>query len=944
MEHFQDNQKEKGESEHMLIAREKQNALRNLKQECFFEYDINKDIFWLSRETDELGVNGTKISNFKKKLHRIGRIHEDDMDGCMAYLTGEEGEKFEFRYIKEDGTSLWCMAKGSFIKEENGNLSVLVGCITDIDYERHMREMLVEQALLDPLTKLYSRTKAQGLIENFLRKDGSFGKHAIMLLNIRDFGRINKRYGSLFGDGVLSNIGEKIQRCFRKKDIVCRVGGDDFLILIKDISGGEALQRKISQVREVLKNTFVGENLGLACDIGISCFPDDGNDYGTLFRNADIAMFVSSKSSESGNEIYDSTCKLDGYEKKGEYYHDYVIRERNKEGDGKFSREITDFAVDIMLDSKDVASAIKILLEKIGKYYQCDDVIILEKDDEQLLHTTYSWNKKEGLNHFNSMHFIDLKELSSLETYFDERGLRVFNNTNIMRKHPGHNAFMTMINARALLQCAFWDNSEFKGCICIGHKKKVHEWTTEEKDTLLTITKLISVYLLKLRTSEKIQTRISYLKNYDSLTKLPTMYKFRNDVAEILEKNKENKYAIVYMDINKFKYINDTLGYEAGDDLLREISHTLSTETLDILLMARVSSDNFVLLMKYESEQQIKKNLAELNEKFLEKINFCSVGKSTYLVCGVAAICYGKDVTAVIDNANLARKHIKKNAENKCCFYDDELEERVKMELDICNSMQQALDDHEFIMYLQPKVDLETNKIVGAEALTRWQRKDGKFMFPDQFIPLFEKNGFIIQLDFYIYECACKAIKKWEELEIEPVTISVNVSRVHLNTDDFVEKVMELVKRYKIKHEYLEFELTESIFLDNTESAISTMHELREKGFYVSIDDFGAGYSSLNLLKDMTTDVLKLDKEFFGGGDMKQEEKIIVSSITNMAKQLKMKVLSEGVETESQSKFLKEIDCDMAQGYLFAKPMPEDEFTSLLQAKKIILEVKKDSQ
>ena len=301
-------------------------------------------------------------------------------------------------------------------------------------------------------------------------------------------------------------------------------------------------------------------------------------------------------------------------------------------------------------------------------------------------------------------------------------------------------------------------------------------------------------------------------------------------------------------------------------------------------------------------------------------------------------------MTAVIDNANLARKHIKKNAENKCCFYDDELEERVKMELDICNSMQQALDDQEFIMYLQPKVDLETNKIVGAEALTRWQRKDGKFMFPDQFIPLFEKNGFIIQLDFYIYECACKAIKKWEELEIEPVTISVNVSRVHLNTDDFVEKVMELVKRYKIKHEYLEFELTESIFLDNTESAISTMHELREKGFYVSIDDFGAGYSSLNLLKDMTTDVLKLDKEFFGGGDMKQEEKIIVSSITNMAKQLKMKVLSEGVETESQSKFLKEIDCDMAQGYLFAKPMPEDEFTSLLQAKKIILEVKKDSQ
>lgn len=169
---------------------------------------------------------------------------------------------------------------------------------------------------------------------------------------------------------------------------------------------------------------------------------------------------------------------------------------------------------------------------------------------------------------------------------------------------------------------------------------------------------------------------------------------------------------------------------------------------------------------------------------------------------------------------------------------------------------------------------------------------------------------------------------------LEPVTISVNVSRVHLNNSDFVDKVMNLIERYHTPHEYLEFELTESIFLDNTEMAIGTMHELKNRGFKVSIDDFGAGYSSLNLLKDMTSDVLKLDKEFFRKGDMKQEEKIIVSSIINMAKQLKMKVLSEGVETEAQSEFLKTIDCDMAQGYLFAKPMPVEEFTELLRKKK----------
>lgn len=932
MEHFQENKKEKSfGKEKMLTAKEKQNALRSLKQECFFEYDIRRDVLWLSRDTEVLGVNGTKISDFKSRMRRIGRICEDDMDTCISYLNGERGEKIEFRYVKKDGTYMWCMAKGSFICDEEGQLSILVGCITDIDYERNMREMLVEQAMLDPLTKLYSRTKAQGLIENFFRKEGSFGKHALMLVNIRDFGRINEAYGNVFGDGVLSNIGERLIRCFRKKDIVCRVGGDDFLVLLKDITGQEALQRKIAQVRKSLGEAFAGEDLKIFCDIGMVCFPKDGTDFETLFRNADVAMFVSSKNSEIGSEIFDASCKLDGYEKKGEYFHDYTILETVKEPENKFGREITDFAVDIMLDSKDVTSAIKVLLEKIGKYYCCDDVLIIEKDEDQVLHTTYSWNKNEGINHFNAMRFVDLKDYSSLDNYFDENGLRVFQNTNMPRKHSLHNVFVKMIDAKALLQCAFFENKELKGCICIGHRKKVHEWSLEEKDTLLTITKLLSVYLLKLRASEKIQNRIAHLKNYDTLTKLPTMYKFQNDVMEILENNKENEYVIVYMDINKFKYINDTLGYEAGDELLREISHTLSAEELDILLMARVSSDNFLLLMNYENQQQVKKNLKELNNKFLEKIDFCSVGKSTYLVCGVAKLNYGKNVKAVIDNANLARKHIKKNAENKCCFYDDELEKRVKMELDICNSMQQALDEEEFIMYLQPKVDLETNQIAGAEALTRWKRKDDTFMFPDQFIPLFERNGFIIQLDFYIYECACKTIQKWKANNIKPVTISVNVSRVHLNTDDFVEKVLELVDRYEIEHQYLEFELTESIFLDNTKSAILTMHQLKDKGFLVSIDDFGAGYSSLNLLKDMTSDVLKLDKEFFSGGDMKQEEKIIVSSITNMAKQLKMKVLSEGVETKSQSEFLKEIECDLAQGYLYAKPMPEEEFTELLR-------------
>lgn len=931
MEHFEEKEEKNiQEDTQKLTRKELREALRSVNQECFFEYDLKRDIMWMSRESSYLGTEGLKVSHFSEKLPRTERIYEEDVDALLAYLYNAREERLEFRYVKEDGSYIWCAAKGAVIKEADGKAKAIVGSVTDIDQEKRMHEMLVEQALLDPLTKLYSKAKAQNMIESFLCSEGSFGKHALLIVNICGFNEVNKRFGNVFGDSVLISVAEQLQNCFRKKDIVARVGGDDFLVLLKDISHQDVLVRKMRQIVTMMRNVYGGENLSLSCNVGGACFPEDGRNYGSLFRHADSALYKAKKFGNEGFELYDCTYQIDEYNKRGEFYHEYVMQDDKKNARGNFSQEITDYAVELMLDAKDVASAIKMLLNKVGKYYKCDTVQIWERDNNDIMHTSYSWNDKEGLNYFSSIQLVDLADLPSMADYFDQRGLRILNNTSIMRKHPGYAPFIKMINAKALLQCAFYEGEEFKGCVCIGHEKKNHEWMKDEINALLTITRLLSVYLLKLKASEKIQHRIEYLTSYDDLTKLSSPGKFRKDVVEELEKHPDSTYAIVYLDINKFKYINNTLGYDAGDDLLREMAKTVSGGVFDILFTARVSSDNFVLLMTYISDEQIRNNLEKLNENFIKKITFCSVARSIYIVSGVAKISYGQDVMATMDNANVARKNIKTDAEKKCCFYDQTLQEKVLLEMDICNSMQQALEDGEFVMYLQPKVNLENKQIVGAEALARWIRKDGKMMLPNQFIPLFENNGFIIPLDFYIYECACKALKKWMDGGIAPVTISVNVSRVHLNTDDFVNRVLGLVESYGIPHECLEFELTESIFLDNTDIAIDTMHQLKNEGFSVSIDDFGAGYSSLNLLKDMTSDVLKLDKEFFGKGDMKNEEKIIVSSITNMAKQLKMKVLSEGVETEAQSEFLKDISCDMAQGYLFAKPMPEEEFTKLL--------------
>lgn len=419
----------------------------------------------------------------------------------------------------------------------------------------------------------------------------------------------------------------------------------------------------------------------------------------------------------------------------------------------------------------------------------------------------------------------------------------------------------------------------------------------------------------------------------DTVTGLPSIHQFIWDAAILCNTWKHIKFAMVSLDIKNFKFINDSLGYAQGDLLLKELGNYLRETSMEKQLCARVAMDNFVTLIPFEEEEQLKEHVVYIMDNFIERQN----QKNIAYTIGISAGIYmmkktDKGIMPAMDNANIARKLVKDSMIDCCAFYNDEMEAEIRKEQMIISNMQSALENGEFQIYLQPKMNLKSEKISGAEALVRWQRNDGTMLQPNDFIPLFERNGFVVKMDFYIYEQVCILLKKWKEREMKAVPISVNVSRVHLYHNDFLDKILSLVEDYEIEPSMIEFELTESIFLNSTVTAISVMKELRRLGFCVSIDDFGSGHSSLNLLKDMRTDVLKLDKEFFRTGDMKKEEKIIVSSIISMAKQLNMKVLSEGIETQVQSDFLKTVECDMAQGYLYAKPLPIKEFEMLLES------------
>ncbi len=438
----------------------------------------------------------------------------------------------------------------------------------------------------------------------------------------------------------------------------------------------------------------------------------------------------------------------------------------------------------------------------------------------------------------------------------------------------------------------------------------------------------VAIIIVFLKRSKKKTTEV------DALTGGRTKQKFLEDSAKAVRKSSPEKWAILLFDINKFKYVNDRLGYDEGNRMLERLYKTVSDNVESDEVFARISDDNFALTIHNASDNEITARANMIFDEFARR-NSLFVKYSVLFSAGVCRLeqCVEAngtvDFNAALDRATIAKKTQKGSHQSSIAFYDGKIREKALREKDFESVMPLALKQHEFICYLQPKYGLKSRRIEGAEALIRWNSKDFGFVYPDQFIPLSEKNGFVVELDFYILEEVCKAMRRWLDEGKVPVTISVNQSRLHLNNDDYIWRLREIVDKYDIPYEYIELELTESVFAENMDHLLTIMRKLHEIGFKLSIDDFGSGYSSLNMLKDIPADVIKIDREFFNGTVNSEKGRAVIETVVGLAKNLNMEVISEGVETIEQVDFLADINCHMVQGYYFAKPMPMDAFEKM---------------
>lgn len=927
----------------LLQERERYSMLLSMNTSCFFEYDMEGDSIVFTKNNIISQWSGRVIADYSKQLSKELFIHKEDKNKLLAFFRLCVDGKLEFRILDEDGEIHWRFITGARIGDIRTGLQTFNGCITDIDIVKKEQERKERIEKQDALTELYNQKSTKEQIKKYLENEGEQGCHAFMIIDIDHFEKVNRKLGRVFGDAVLKNIADNLKNIFYTSDILGRIGGDEFLVFLKNTDNIHMLREKAEWISKAFADTYTGEDkeLKITCSIGITRYPQDGYTYEELFRKTDIALYQAKEQGFGSIILYEKASSSNFLLSEDAYFNEYQKEYTSTLEYYDLDREITDFASDIMAKTKDVTSAVNLLIGNIGKKFHADYIYIMErKEKNRQLKLSYLWDSKNGIYSFEQIKKREIQSLELEQDYFDKCNMYVLENIEESECYAKKKPIQIDSNTRSILQCGFYDAGDWRNLIGVETFSKERKWTNRELESIQSITKIISFYLYKLRISEEMEKKLDFMKNYDMLTGLPTLYKFKKDVKQTIEQNPNRTFTIVYSDISGFKYINDTYGYKAGDRLLCDYAEFIVNASPEIIHAARISADIFIILISIGQEEEIKEFVLNLNERFLVQQKEKNSQRNPIVISGACIIYSQDDIVAAIDNANIARKRAKSSTKPTCKLYDELLDIMIRKEQNITNSMERALAKGEFKVFLQPKLDVKRNCLAGAEALVRWE-KDGILMPPNDFIPLFEKNGFIIKLDFYVYEEVCKLISHWREEGMPIVPISLNVSRVHLNEKDFTKKIKAIVDKYQIPYSWIEMELTESTFLNNTNIALMTMKELRATGFGVSIDDFGAGYSSLNLLKDMTTDVLKLDKGFFQQGDMKKKEKIIVSSIVNMAKQLDMKVLSEGVETRMQYEFLKEIDCDLVQGYLYARPKPVSEFEQLLikrEDTKIVLE------
>ena len=588
-----------------------------------------------------------------------------------------------------------------------------------------------------------------------------------------------------------------------------------------------------------------------------------------------------------------------------EHLEPQKLAERLQQLSSQYERQITQLAA-VKLGLEDSLSLLNTTLDATN-----DGLVVFDKHHKVVAHnkllTDFFGLTIEQVEHSFVGH--NLKDVLQRTIYNDETLLELVRFTN---ENPSEKA-----------QCLLhFRNGTYVECVSkprfLDHRIVGRVWSLRD--------------ITDLKESEEQAKHQAY---HDNLTGLPNRALLQEQMQRALKgaQHHDHKLAILFMDLDGFKYVNDTLGHDIGDLLLCHAAMRLKECISDIDLLARYGGDEFIVVMdEVESMQQVTE-LADHIIKSLES-PFVIRGESLYMTTSIGISLFpndGETAEGLVRDADMAMYHAKAKGRNNFQFFAKELAVLSSHRLSLRNKLKTALEESQFQLVYQPKVTTKESRIVGVEALIRWVLPDGQIIPPDEFISAAEDNGLILPISDWVFEEAIRQAKQWQDDAPSDFTVAINMSARQFQQPDLVENIVTLLNKYELPTRYIELEITESMVMEDVDSAIRILAQLQKLGIRIAIDDFGTGYSSLGYLKSLPIDCLKIDKSFVDELFESKADRALVSTIIYLSHVMGVQVVAEGVETEEALKLLDEMTCDIIQGYYFSKPVQADEISLMLK-------------
>lgn len=901
-----------------------------------FEYLVDEDT--LVVYDDKFHIAKT-VTDYMDYIDHKSRIHPEDREKIKQLYREAKDESIEIREIENDGTVKRTIVELTKMFDETTGKLILVGSSRDIIEQKEVEKRLKEEARKDSLTGLYNQAYAKKLINQYLNNKNPFDCCGLIVLDVDYFKSVNDRYGHLFGDEVIIVLANLLKEIFdEESSVVMRAGGDEFVIFVQDTSNIELVRKNVDLMKAVRELKFDKDDFKITCSAGVCYLPENTSDYtyDQLFENADIALY---KAKERGRNRYvycDSLQHLSFLRSKEEESED-VIDARY------FQNDIVATAFEIFEKTNNFDEAIQMLLKVIGVRLGLDRITVIQTDiKNQEVHSDYQWTRKGIPKVLESAARFNKEDFLTLFNDYDDNGILVLHHDNMKDYSEDAKKLFMQGDAKTVVYGSMYCEGRYTGAISYVICNEKRNWSDEMLKQLSEVTKIISAHAEKNQIMNHIYQGAVTRMEHDTLTGLISFGRFHEEVERVILANKDQNYLMMYTDFDNFKLFNYKYGYSIGDQLLKDFCASVisKAENKHSLYFTRIVSDQFLMFrsVSYEKDDydKIIEETQKINQEFMLEQKERFPKSNVILRTGIYYVtpeCMS--ASFAIDAANYARQRVKIDGKCSVRFYDDEMQRQRVLENQIVNEMKEAMETKQFKVYFQPQYSIKDHEIVGAEALIRWERENGEVVSPNAFIPVYENNGKIIELDFYVFETVVKFIARKKQEGKQQVPISINVSSLHATDPQTINTYMNILKKYDVDPKMVEIELTETAVVSEYESVRELFDEFQLHGIKTAMDDFGSGYSILNTIVDIPVDVIKIDRGFIISCLESDRGIYFFKHLIDMIRNLGYELICEGVETDEQIEVLKQIGCDVIQGYWYSRPLTMEDYELLLETEKI---------